>query len=68
MTRNRRWYVQLAFGFVAMLASMGLVDRYITPAVAALPSIDLAQLDSASSGNDMKVVTLKASGNKKAAP
>lgn len=60
MTRSRRWYVQLAFGFLAMLASMGLVDRYITPAAAALPQIDLAQIDSASATeDDMKIVTLK---------
>lgn len=38
MTRNRRWYVQLVFGFLAMLASMGLVDQYITPADAATPT------------------------------
>ncbi|MGD9126693.1 MAG: PDZ domain-containing protein [Planctomycetia bacterium] len=45
MTRSRAWYVQLAFGFLAMLASMGLVDRYITPAVAATHVIDSTAVD-----------------------
>ena len=70
MTRNRRWYVQLAFGFLAMLSSMGLVDRYITPAFAAVPQIDLAQLDSTPNpGDDMKIATLKVpDANQKVAP
>lgn len=65
MTRNRRWYVQLVLGFVAMLTSMGLVDRYITPAVAATPQqVDLTQADSASTPiDDMRVVALKANSD-----
>ena len=62
MTRSRAWYVQLAFGFLAMLASMGLVDRYITPAIAA-PSID----STSDASKDMKVVTLKSPSTSRAA-
>ena len=57
MTRSRAWYVQLAFGFLAMLASMGLLDRYVTPAIAAT-SIDSTS-DASKDTKDMKVITLK---------